>query len=63
MTPPKKGGSMMNEKSFMTNPDNEYNCPECPENNEPGSPCTRDDFDRHLPCGQQNCWVTCTVNR
>lgn len=40
--------------NFMYNEDNEYNCTECPEN----------DPDRvfgsgRLPCGQQNCWVTC----
>ena len=35
---------------WMCNPKNELNCSECPENNgEKGK----------LPCGQQNCWVTC----
>ena len=35
-------------KNFMYNKDNQYNCAECPENN---------DMDGKLPCGQQNCWV------
>lgn len=34
---------------FMCNPDNSYNCNECPER-ESG----RGDG---LPCGQQHCWV------
>ena len=37
---------------FMYNPENEYNCSECPENREfsewPGY---------RLPCGQFSCWV------
>lgn len=37
-------------KKFMSNIENEYNCEECPENN---------GFRGKLPCGQQNCWVTC----
>lgn len=37
---------------FMYNYKNEYNCENCPEN--------RGDFPHDkLPCGQQNCWVTC----
>ena len=37
---------------FMYDYKNEYNCENCPEN--------RDDFPHDkLPCGQQNCWVTC----
>lgn len=32
---------------------NEYECDECPENN------GYDDHEGKLPCGQQNCWVTC----
>ena len=35
--------------AYMCNPDNSYNCNECPEResgNGEGS-----------PCGQQNCWV------
>jgi len=36
--------------TFMCNKDNEFNCQNCPENN--GST-------GKLPCGQQNCWVTC----
>ena len=39
---------------FMSDPHNEYNCESCPENQ---------GFDSWpgciLPCGQQNCWVTC----
>ena len=34
---------------FMCNPDNSYNCNECPERE---SGCSDE-----LPCGQQNCWV------
>lgn len=37
-------------RNFMCEPDNEFNCSECPENRE---------FSGKLPCGQQNCWVTC----
>lgn len=37
-------------KEFMSNICNEYNCNECPQN--------RGD-NNGLPCGQQNCWVTC----
>lgn len=40
-------------KEFMYNKDNEYNCIECPEN------VNSDDWEGKLPCGQQNCWVTC----
>lgn len=37
---------------FMYDYKNEYNCENCPEN--------RGDFPHDkLPCGQQNCWVTC----
>lgn len=36
--------------SFMCDPDNEYNCNECPE---------RGISSNGLPCGQQNCWVSC----
>ena len=35
---------------FMCNPDNEYNCNECPER------CSGNS-DYGLPCGQQQCWV------
>lgn len=38
---------------FMYNPENEYNCDECPENKD------FDDWEGKYPCGQQNCWVTC----
>jgi len=34
---------------FMCDPDNSYNCNECPER-ESGN-------GEGLPCGQQNCWV------
>lgn len=37
-------------KKFMNNIENQYNCEKCPENI---------DFNKSLPCGQQNCWVTC----
>lgn len=37
----------------MCNKNNEYNCAECPENY---GYC---DTDSKLPCGQQNCCVTC----
>lgn len=36
---------------FMCNPDNLYNCKECPER-ESGN-------GSGLPCGQQKCWVDC----
>lgn len=35
---------------FMYNPENEYNCEECPHNNP-------NVVYRRVPCGQQNCWV------
>ena len=35
--------------SFMYDPDNSYNCNECPERKSGG--------DEGLPCGKQNCWV------
>lgn len=38
---------------WMYNMENEYNCSECPENK------GYDDWEGKLPCGQQNCWVTC----
>ena len=38
--------------NFMCNPDNEYNCKDCPER----GVNTRD---YGLSCGQQVCWVTC----
>lgn len=40
-------------KAFMYNPDNVRNCLECPENIGNSS---------NLPCGQQNCWVSCHCN-
>lgn len=39
-------------KEFMSNPENEFNCCECPHNN-------RENTIDKYPCGQQNCWVTC----
>ena len=39
--------------NFMFNPNNEYKCEGCPENQ------GFDDWEGKLPCGQQNCWVTC----
>lgn len=36
-------------KQFMYDPQNEYCCEKCPENQ---------DFSGNLPCGQQHCWVT-----
>lgn len=42
--------------SFMYSIKNEYNCTECPENMG-----MENDFDRRLPCGQHNCWVTCHI--
>lgn len=43
-------------KQFMYNPDNEYNCDVCPENQ-------HRENQQWLPCGQQNCWVTCHCKR
>lgn len=40
--------------NWMCNPANEFNCKECKENY--GST-------RRLPCGQQNCWVSCHIGR
>ena len=40
-------------KAFMYNPDNVRNCSECPVN------IGIENTD--LPCGQQNCWYSCTV--
>ena len=38
---------------FMYDRKNEYNCENCPEN------IGCDSWQGNLPCGQQNCWVTC----
>ena len=38
---------------FMYNRNNEYKCEDCPEN------VGFDSWQAKLPCGQQNCWVTC----
>ena len=38
---------------FMNNPENAGRCGECPENRGFGS------WGGCLPCGQQNCWVSC----
>lgn len=44
---------------FMTNPDNEFNCEDCPENvGHDGN-----GFDYRYPCNQQNCWVTCHIRQ
>lgn len=44
-----------NYVEFMYNPENEHNCNECPENK------GFDSWEGKLPCGQQNCWVTCHI--
>ena len=36
-------------REFMCDPENEYNCNDCPE---------RGISSTGLPCGQQNCWVS-----
>lgn len=38
---------------FMFDKKNEFNCENCPENQ------GFDDWEGKLPCGQQNCWVSC----
>ena len=48
-------GEVIAYKEFMWNPLNQYKCDICPENK--GQYGVR--FDHLLPCGQQNCWVTC----
>lgn len=40
---------------FMGSRENSHNCDECPENK------GFDSWEGKLPCGQQNCWVTCHV--
>lgn len=45
-----KGKELQEYRKFMCNIENEYNCSHCPENRE---------SNKELPCGQQNCWVTC----
>lgn len=44
---------------FMYDPDNEYNCDACPENQGHDG----NGFDNRYPCDQQNCWVTCHCHR
>lgn len=47
----------MNSKEYskwICNPQNEFNCSECPHEGEGNGSCS-------LPCGQQNCWVTCHI--
>lgn len=44
-------------KKFMYNPDDEFKCEECPENQ------GMDNWQDRHPCGQWNCWVTCHCNR
>lgn len=50
---------MKNEEyiAFMTNPDNIYNCIECPENK-----CFSP-WQEKLPCGQWRCWVDLHIER
>ena len=43
-------------QDFMFNPANEYNCDVCPERGVNRNDCG-------LPCGQQNCWVSCHCGR
>ena len=38
---------------FMYNPDNYYNCKQCPENRNAPAGCNFN----ILPCGQYHCWV------
>lgn len=40
--------------NWMNNPANEFNCESCRENT--GSK-------RRLPCGHQNCWVSCSIGK
>ena len=42
--------------AFMYDQGNEFNCQNCPEN------IGADSWQGNLPCGQQNCWVTCHCN-
>ena len=42
---------MLEEIKFLTNPDNCYNCQECPQN------MGASDWQSRLPCGQWHCWV------
>lgn len=44
-----KADELKEYQDFMYNPENEYNCNECPE---------RGISSTGLPCGQQNCWVS-----
>lgn len=43
-------------REWLAKEENEYNCDECPYNK--GCSHMYEDI---LPCGQYNCWVTCTV--
>ena len=43
---------------FMSNADNVMKCGSCPENRGDHS-----DIERRLPCGQQNCWVSCHIRQ
>lgn len=45
---------LIHSLNWMNNPANEFNCNECKEN------CGST---RRLPCGQQNCWVSCHIGR
>lgn len=40
--------------NWMNNPANEFNCKSCRENT--GSK-------GRLPCGHQNCWVSCSIGK
>lgn len=40
--------------NWMNDPANEFNCKSCRENT--GSK-------RRLPCGHQNCWVSCSIGK
>ena len=40
--------------NWVNNPANEYNCRECRKNYSSA---------RNLPCGQQNCWVSCSLGK
>ena len=50
----KKEITIKESSRWMDNPDNAYNCGDCPEN------VNASEWGGNLPCGQQNCWVCCT---
>lgn len=47
----------MDYVKFMSDPDNEFNCEQCPENRGHDG----NGFDYRYPCDRQNCWVTCHI--